>query len=196
MCQIPRHIVAAGLLVRAEQNADAAGGDEARVLERCQCVQRGHGRPLVVHRAAAVDAPVFDLAGERRGGVPSVAGRHNVQMAEHGDHFLALAVFAPADAVVHIHGGEAQALAQRERFVQAARDLSAVGCARLGRSLDAGDADEGGQALQQLVRMRADIGLKVHIYIPPLVINGLLTVLYHIVQDKTGICKPICAVCL
>lgn len=104
-----------------------ARGREACVFERRERIDRSDHRAFVIHCAAAVDAAVFDLAREGFGLSPAVARGHNVQMAEDGDHLLALAVFAPADMVIHVMGAEAQTLAQRERLVQAARNLAPVG---------------------------------------------------------------------
>lgn len=46
-------------------------------------------------------------------------------MTEYSHHFLAFAVLAPADAVVHIAGPEAQLFAERKRFVQRTGRLTA-----------------------------------------------------------------------
>ena len=67
-------------------------------------------------------------------------------MAEHSDHLLSLSVFAPTDAVIYVVGAEAQTLAQRERFMQAARHVAAIGRHLLGRAFHAGDADQRSQA--------------------------------------------------
>ena len=84
------------------------------------------------------------------------------QMAEHSDHFLSLSVFAPTDAVIHVVGAEAQTLAQRERLMQAARHVAAIGRLLLGRAFHAGDADQRGQTFDQFVRVCADIRFAVH----------------------------------
>ena len=162
MRNVPRHIAAAGLLVGAEQQTDALGGGKPGILERRQRVDGRHHRALVVHRAASVNTAVFDFAGKRLGLGPAVAGGHNVQMTEHSHHFLALAVLAPADAVVHIAGPEAQLFAERKRFMQRTGRLTAERRVFLGRALHAGNTHQRGKAFQQLVGVRADIGFAVH----------------------------------
>ena len=159
---VPRHIPAASLLVRAEQDTDAPCGRKPCVLKRGQRVDCGNYRAFVIHCAAAVDTAVFDLAGKRFRLAPAVARGYDVQMREHGDHFFALAVFAPAHAAVQIAGAEAQPFTQCERFLQAPCDLAAVRRTVLGRTLDARDADERGEAFDEFVRMSAEIGFAVH----------------------------------
>ena len=83
-------------------------------------------------------------------------------MTEHRDHLFSLAVLAPADAVVHVPGREAQLFAQREGFVQCAGGLTAERCVLLGRALHAGNTHQRGKAFQQLVGVCADIGFAVH----------------------------------
>ena len=162
MRNVPRHIAAAGLLVGAEQQTDALGGRESGILERRQRVDGRHHRALVVHRAASVNTAVFDFAGKRLGLGPAVAGGHNVQMTEHSHHFLALAVLAPADAVVHIAGSEAQLFAERKRFVQRTGRLTAERRMIFRHAFHARYAYERGKTFQQLVRVRTDVGFAVH----------------------------------
>ena len=87
-------------------------------------------------------------------------------MPEDGDHLFAVAIFAPADAVVHVLCAEAQTLAQRKRLLQAPRDLAAVGRVLLRGALHARDADERGQAFEQFVRVRAEIRFAIHKHTP------------------------------
>ena len=162
MRNVPRHIAAAGFLVGAEQQTDALGGGKSGILERRQRVDGRHHRALVVHRAASVNTAVFDFAGKRLGLGPAVAGGHNVQMTEYSHHFLALAVLAPADTVVHIAGPETQLFAERKRFVQRTGRLTAERRMLLRHAFYAWDAHERGKTLQQFVRMCADIGFAVH----------------------------------
>ena len=58
-------------------------------------VQAGHERPLVVAHAAAVHIPVLHRQPERIVR-PAPAGGHDVEMGEHADKRLSLAVFRPA----------------------------------------------------------------------------------------------------
>ena len=92
------------------------------------------------------------------------AGGHNVQMTEYSHHFLALAVLAPADAVVHIAGPEAQLFAERKRFVQRTGRLTTERRMLFRHAFYARYAHECGKTFQQFVRVRTDVGLSlIHI---------------------------------
>ena len=83
-------------------------------------------------------------------------------MTEHSHHFLALAVLAPADAVVHIAGPEAQLFAERKRFVQRMGRLTAERRMLFRHAFHARYAHERGKTFQQFVRVRTDVGFAVH----------------------------------
>ena len=159
---VPRHIAAAGLLVRAEDHADAPGRLKAALLQRCERVDRRDHRPLVVHRAAAVDAAVFDLARKRLALRPAVAGRNHIKMTQHRDHLFSLAVLAPADTVIHVFRRKAEFFTQSKHFVQAARRFLAERSALLRLTLHARNAHERCKRRKQLVAVRMNISFEIH----------------------------------
>ena len=60
-------------------------------------------------------------------------------MPQNGDHFVALAVFAPAQMTVHIFRAEAQLPGGVQHMDKAIPDGSPVGCAVLRFALNTGD---------------------------------------------------------
>ena len=108
---------ASGLLVDAEQNADAPPERDAARADGAQRIERGDHRPFIVDCAAAVQFAVCDLRAVRRMR-PAAALRHHVQMPQHDDHLVAAAVFGVAAVAVHVPCDEAEPLAQCQAFVQ------------------------------------------------------------------------------
>jgi len=119
-------ILHAALLVAAQNQAAAAAERNARIQNGLHREHGGHTRPLIVAGAAADHATVDDF---RAVGIviPAIAFRHDVQMAQHGDHLVALADFRVAAIAVHVARLHAQALQIRHRGIQRAADIRAKG---------------------------------------------------------------------
>ena len=156
------HARAAGLLVQTEEDAHAAAELFAGRGEGLERVQRRHHRALVVDRAAGIDPPVRDL---RAVGVvrPARALRHDVEVTEHDDELLALAVIEPAAAPVEVGRPEAHLRAEAQHIVEAVLRAASERRAALAESLYAFDAQQPLQRRNFLVKMIPDPCLMIHV---------------------------------
>ena len=140
VCKVVFDIVGTGFLVAAEQDTDTTADGEPGIPQGGQSEQGGNGGAFVIRGASAPDFPVPQFSAE---GVtaPAVPGGNNIQMPQNGDHFVALAVFAPAQMTVHIFRAEAQLPGGVQHMDKAFPDGSPVGCAVLRIALNTGNPD-------------------------------------------------------
>ena len=119
---------------------------QAGIPQCRQRKQRRHSRAFVIHGAPAENPTVPDLTAP---GVkaPIIPGRHHVQMAQHGNHFLAGTILAPAHMTVHIHGVNPKGLRRGQHMVKTLSNLPAIGRALLRLPLHAGNPQIFPQAL-------------------------------------------------
>ena len=138
VCKVVFDIVGTGFLVAAEQDTDTAADGESGIPQSGQSKQGSDGGAFVIRSASAPDFSVPQFSAE---GVtaPAVPGGNHVQMPQNGNHFVALAVFAPAQMTVHIFRAEAQLPGGVQHMDKAIPDGSTVGRAVLRFALNTGD---------------------------------------------------------
>ena len=83
-------------------------------------------------------------------------------MPQNRHHFLTLAVFAPAQVVVHIFGTEAQLFRRGENMVKASAHFQAIGRALFGVSLNTRDTQVFLQTGEKLRLHRKNTFVKIH----------------------------------
>ena len=150
MLSVVAHVLPAGLLVAAQDHADALLQRHTGFLDGLHGVQRAQGRALVIAGAAAVDLVALAHGSE---GIhrPAVTGGHHVQVAQDGNSLLGFTGKGGVQRIaLKAAGDEAFRLAIRQGHVVHLADLRAEGStgsdSRASLVLDGGHLNPAGQA--------------------------------------------------
>ena len=149
--QIIVHVLHAGLLGAAQQDAQGVRQGLALFFEELGGVQRQHSRSLVV-RSAAADHEALALHHGERVGVPAVALGNHIQMGDGGNLLFAFAFdFRVTHVALAVVGVQAEAARHLQGGVQGFAHARTKGGAGLSRALHAVDVHECFQIAQKRV---------------------------------------------
>ena len=147
------------LLVAAENDADAALEGQAAVEEGFGGKEGGIGGAFVVAAAPRIDIAILEVGAVGRVR-PAVAFGDDIEMAQRGDVFGALAELGVARIPIHVFGAEAELLAKRERIIEGIAARLAEGSVGRGVGFYAGDAQNALQSGDDLVLMAVNPGVE------------------------------------
>ena len=155
----------AALLVAAEDEAHAPLHRKAAFLHGSHRKKRRDGRAFIIHRAAAIDPTVVDLAAKGRV-APAHARRNDIQVAEDTDKLFTLAEFRIAGIAFKILCFKAHFPGKGEGVVKRSADVRSKRC--IGRSLrlyarDGNDLLHGFHD-RLLMRVKPGVHFRVHVH--------------------------------